>query len=206
MGSIIRLSLFWLLLLSHSPSLLAAEQVRIGVLAKRGAEQALAQWAATADYLGTKVEGYRFELVPLDFDAIGLAVANGEVDFILANSGFYVEFEARYGVSRIATLRNFGGENGYTQFAGVIFARSDRADLDTIETVVGHRFSAVQTNSLGGFLMAWRELHHIGIDPFSDSELSFAGTHDEVVYAVLQGRADIGTVRSDTLERMAEEG
>ena len=32
------------------------------------------------------------------------------------------------------------------------------------------------------------------------------GTHDKVVLAIKKGRADVGTVRSDTLERMESEG
>jgi ABC-type phosphate/phosphonate transport system substrate-binding protein len=55
--------------------------------------------------------------------------------------------------------------------------------------------------------MAWREFIEVGIDPYKDfSKLSFAGTHDEVVYAILNKQADAGTVRTDTLERMQLEG
>ncbi|MCJ7775400.1 MAG: PAS domain S-box protein, partial [Desulfobulbaceae bacterium] len=46
-----------------------------------------------------------------------------------------------------------------------------------------------------------------GIDPYRDfKDLSFGGTHDTVVYAVRDGKVDAGTVRTDTLERMAIEG
>ncbi len=37
------------------------------------------------------------------------------------------------------------------------------------------------------------------------ASLTFGGTHDAVVYAVLSGKVDAGTVRTDTLERMALE-
>ncbi len=55
--------------------------------------------------------------------------------------------------------------------------------------------------------MAYLELLKQGINPFSDfSKLEFAGKHDNVVLAVQNGLAAGGTVRTDTLERMAAEG
>jgi len=207
-----RLSVLFLLsLLTLSPGQLVhaqagSHEVRIGVLAKRGEERTITQWGPTADYLSREIPGYHFTIVPLDFEAIGAAVKRGAVDFVLANSGIYVELEARYGAGRIATLRNHDAGHGYTRFGGVIFTRADRNDIQSIEDLRGKRFAAVEANSLGGYLMAWREMERFGITPDKDTRLSFSGTHDAVVFAVLHGLADAGTVRTDTLERMRLEG
>jgi diguanylate cyclase (GGDEF)-like protein/PAS domain S-box-containing protein len=181
--------------------------VRIGVLAKRGAAATLARWQATADYLTTRIPNERFEIVPLPFDRVIDAVRNRDIDFVLANPSFYVELEARYGVTRIATLRNRSGDRGYARFGGVIFTRADRDDINTITDLRRKRFAAVEFESLGGFRIAWGEMLDAGVDPYADlAGLHFAGTHDAVVYAVRDGSADAGTVRTDTLERMAAEG
>jgi len=190
--------------LSHAQA--GSNEVRIGVLAKRGDERTLMQWGPTADYLSREIPAYRFTIVPLDFEEIGEVVASGGVDFVLANSAIYVELETRYGAGRIATLRNRNDAGSYTRFGGVIFTRADRDDIRTIEDIRGKRFAAVKENSLGGYLMAWREMERFGITPSKDTVLSFSGTHDAVVFAVLQGEADVGTVRTDTLERMSSEG
>ncbi len=195
-----------LLVLCCSSSLVAAAEVRIGVLAKRGDERTVTRWQPTAEYLSREVSGHRFRVVPLDFEEIGPAVAAADIDFLLANSGIYVEFEKRYGVGRIATLRNRNGDRGYTRFGGVIFTRAGRDDINTLADLVGKRFAAVKENSLGGYLMAWREMAQQGIVPSEDTTLQFAGTHDAVVDAVLRGEADAGTVRTDTLEVMSREG
>lgn len=180
---------------------------RIGVLAKRGPEQCLAQWTPTADYLSARIAGYSFTIVPLDFEEINKAVETGSVDFVLANSAIYVELESLYGVSRILTLKNKRLDGAYTIFGGVIFLRADRADVNFLDDLKGKSFMAVKENSFGGWIMAWRELKEDGIDPYRDfSELSFGGTHDAVVYAVRDGIVDAGTVRTDTLERMVMEG
>ncbi|GAB6043780.1 hypothetical protein JCM17961_44610 [Endothiovibrio diazotrophicus] len=181
--------------------------MRIGVLSHRGYEATLANWSPTADYLSQKVDGYRFSIVPLNFEEIGPAVGAGRVDFVLANPGIYVTLEVRYGIARIATLNNLRGGIPYNVFGGVIFTRADRTDIRQLSDLVGHRFMAVDETSLGGFQMAWRELSEADIDPYSDfSSLTFAGTHDQVVMAVRDGRADAGTVRTDILERMERAG
>jgi two-component system sensor histidine kinase TtrS len=115
--------------------------------------------------------------------------------------------EVRYGVSRIATLINRNLPFQYTTvFGGVIFTRSDRDDLNTLYDTRGHSFAAVDPESFGGWIMAWRELQKQGIDPQRDfASLTFVETHDAVVFSVLAGKTDVGTVRSDTLERMQQE-
>lgn len=185
----------------------APQEVKIGVLARRGSEQALRIWTPTADYLTASLPQYHFVIVPLDFAALMPAVKAGAVDFVLANSAYYVEMEARYGASRIATLRNRGQDGIYTRFGGVIFVRADRKDIRGLRDLRGKSFMAVDPQSLGGFLAAWRELKQAGIDPYRDFRpLRFGGTHDAVVYAVRDGVVAAGTVRTDTLERMAAEG
>jgi PAS domain S-box-containing protein len=185
----------------------AGQQVKIGVLAHRGADTALKMWGPTADYLTRSIPHYTFSIVPLSFHDVGPAVGRGDVDFVLANSSIYVELETRYSVNRIATLQNNGWQGGHTVFGGVIFCRADRNDIRSLNDLKGKSFLAVDETSLGGWQVAWRELKNSGLDPYRDfSSLQFAGTtHDAVVYAVRDGKVDAGTVRTDTLERMAAE-
>ena len=181
--------------------------VSIGVLAKRGPQRALAQWGPTADYLTENIPGYSFAIVPLDFKEINRAVEERRVNFVLANPAIYVELEHLYGVNRIVTMVNLRHYDPYTVFGGVIFCRADRRDIRSLGDLVNKSFMAVEQNSFGGWHMAWRELKALGISPHSDlASLEFGGTHDKVVMAVLDGKVDVGTVRTDTLERMDIEG
>jgi len=181
--------------------------IKIGVLAKRGPEVCLAEWSPTADYLTKVLPGTRFEIVPLDYTQIVPVVESGKVEFILTNPSLYVELESRYGVDRIATLKKKSGKRRQTTFGGAIFCLKSRKDIRELSDLKGKHFMAVAEASFGGFRMAWRELKETGIDPYSDfRSLVFGGTHDAVVYAVMNGAADAGTVRIDTLERMHAEG
>ncbi len=184
-----------------------SRQVRIGVLAKRGVARCIQKWGPTADYLTAKIPGHNFSIVPLLFDQSKEAVKNKDVDFMLVNPFLYVQMEMQYGVKRIATLKNRLASGVHTVFGGVIFWRADRDDIHNLIDLKGKSFMAVHKNSFGGWLVAERELDREGIDPNRIfRELIFGGTHDAVVYAVKEGKVDAGTVRTDTLERMAAEG
>jgi two-component system sensor histidine kinase TtrS len=196
-----------LLLLLSAPLLFAAEPVTIGVLSHRGDEATLAHWSKTADYLSEQLPDFHFLIVPLDFAEVDPAVGSGSVDFILVNPAIYVNLEVRHRVSRIATMKNRWMGEAYNLFGGVIFARAERYDLNLLGDLRGSTMMAVDETSLGGFMMAFRELKAVGINPYRDlAELSYSGTHDNVVMAVREGRVDVGTVRTDILERMQDEG
>ncbi len=181
--------------------------IKIGVLAKRGSAQCLQQWGLTADFLNRELPGHQFQIVPLEFDQVVPAVRDYRADFLLTNSAQYVELETAGRIRGVVTLINSVNGKATTQFAGVIFCRADRDDIRKIEHLKDKSFMAVDPYSFGGWLMALRELRERRIDPDRDfSSLLFGETHDAVVYAVLNQSVDAGTVRSDTLERMAEEG
>ncbi len=209
MTVLVRMTCLFLLFLLPPQLVWAAPQsVSIGVLAKSGEDIAVKRWTATADYLSSKLPEYHFTIVPLGFKDIHEAVHLGRIDFVLANPDFYVELEKLYGISRIATLinQNLPGQQT-TTFGGVIFTKADRHHINTLPDLKGKSFLAVDQRSFGGWIVAWRELHKQGIDPFTDfKSLSYGGTHEAVVLAVLNETVDAGTARTDTLERMAEKG
>lgn len=184
------------------------ETIKIGVLAKRGSTVTFKKYNETAKYLSEHIPGFKFVIVPIPFNNIFNVVEHKSVDFILANSGFYVELEYRFGVQRITTLVNkhISGASLKT-FGGVIFTHMDNVNkFNTLEDIKGHTFLAVNEHSFGGWQTAWREISEAGIDVKDDIKLSFSGTHDKTVYDVLAKKYEVGTVRTDTLERMTLEG
>jgi two-component system sensor histidine kinase TtrS len=181
--------------------------VKIGVLSHRGDEKTYKMWNPTAHYLIAKLPQYDFEIVSLDFNEVEDAVKSASIDFILVNSGIYVNLEAKYNITRLATMINLRNDTPYRIFGGVIFTRNDRDDIQTLKDTQYKSFMAVDEASLGGFQMAWRELNAVNINPYDDfSRLSFAGIHDKVVMSVINKEVDAGTVRSDILERMSHAG
>ena len=182
--------------------------VRIGVLAFRGKAQCLERWSQTAAYLSSQIPGQRFEIVPLSLEEMSEATRTAGVDFVITNTGNYVELEAQFGISRIATLRKPEKFATGNVFGAVIFTRADRADINRLKDLRGKSFMGVERNGFGGFQMAWRRLIEMGLDPFEDfAQVSFSGfPQDKVAFAVLEGRVDAGTFRAGTLNAMAAEG
>ncbi len=183
----------------------AQHQVRIGILAKRGTSHCLNKWEVLTDYLSRKIPGEEFQIIPLAFDKIDTFVKDRKVDFVIVNTAIYVELEYKYHVSRIATMCNSFGDQCSTLYGSAIFVRKG-STIESLTELKQKDVAAVDPTSLGGWLIALRQLKLFHVDPDDFHELSFMGTHDAVVMAVLRGKADAGIVRSDTLERMAQEG
>lgn len=180
---------------------------KIGVLAFRGAEKAHQRWDAIANYLSQEITDHKFEIQAYNHEELDKAVSEKKVDFILTNPSSYVRLETQYGVTRITTLSNSYKGKSYTIFGAVIFTHAKNTNISSLEDLRGHSFMAVNKEAFGGFQMAWYELSLIGINPFTDfSQLTFKGfPHDLTVTAVLNGEADAGTVRAETLQKMIDE-
>ena len=132
------------------------KQVKIGVLAKRGAEHCLQKWSATAEYLSQNISGYSFSIVPLSFDQLIPVTEKGEIDFVMSNSSYYVTLEINQRVDRLVTLINKDvDDKPMTTFAGVIFTRANRQDITLMKDLVGKRFVGADPRSLGGWLAAF---------------------------------------------------
>ena len=189
------------------PSAQTPATIRIGVLAHKGVDICKQMWQPTMDYLGEALPGYHFSLSPLTFTEIDPAVRNKMIDFLICNPAIYVDLEVKYGVTRTMTLMNLVGSQIVSEYGGVVFCRADRSDLHDFQDVRGQRLAATGQTSFGGWYLALREFMAAGIDPERDcSRLVFLDTHPAVVRAVLSGEADVGTVRTDTIERMAADG
>jgi len=141
------------------------------------------------------------------FEEMRQVVLNKEVDFVLTNPAAYVELEYSYGITRIATLINQRGNKATKEFGGVIFTRRDRQKIQSLNDIRGWSIMGVHQEAFGGWWMALGELKNIGIDPYSDCrEVLFGGKQEAVVFAVRDGKAAVGTVRTGIMERLAQKG
>ncbi|MDK2408614.1 PhnD/SsuA/transferrin family substrate-binding protein [Aphanizomenon sp. PH219] len=181
--------------------------IQIGVLAHRDIQNTLQTWQKTADYLTSELSEYHFTIVPLNFNQIGAAMKENAVEFVITSPGIYVEFEALYGVNWLATLKQLRMGRAYTMFGGVIFCNTHCDNIQSLTDLRGKNFVAVAENSFGGWRSAWREIVEAGINPYRDFQsLQFTNSHDAVIYAIGEGKADAGTISTNVLEQMALEG
>lgn len=194
------------LMLAISP-VIAAEVVKVGVLAFRPKPQTLAQWQPLGQALSRAIPGREFVVEALTYPELERAVAGGQIDFVLTNPGHYVLLTRRIGLTApLATLAINDHGRAETAFGGVIFVRNDRTDLKLMTDLRGRTIAATSTDSLGGYQMQAYELSLKGVRLPQDAKLAITGMpHDNVVEAVLSGLADAGFVRTGVLEAMARE-
>ncbi len=193
--------------LAWSQNSVEATEIKIGVLAKQGVDTALQKWQPTASYLNQRLGGYHFTIVAMEFDEIPLLVDKKLVDFVIVNSGIYVDLSVRFSLRRILTLKNrYNSGQKATEFGSVIFTRKAHTDIWTLSDLKDKEIAAVHPTSFGGWIMALRELIEQGLSVDEFANVHFENTHNAVVEAVLANVADAGIVRTDTLERMAQTG
>jgi twitching motility protein PilJ len=200
-----KIAIFWVVtvFILSSVAAFAGDNYTLGVLAKRGPAKALQKWRATGEYLSSAT-GKTFEIIPLSFDEVNPAIKAGKLDFFLVNSSMFVTAKVKYGAKAISTMVNSRQGKSLKSFGGVIFTSVDNDAINTLADLKGNSFMGVKKSSFGGWQMAYNELINAGIDPFADfSDLKFGNKHDNVVLAVQNGVVAAGTVRTDTLERMA---
>jgi diguanylate cyclase (GGDEF)-like protein/hemerythrin-like metal-binding protein/PAS domain S-box-containing protein len=182
--------------------------VQIGVLANRPAADVQARWQPLADYLNTRISSHRFQIRALGYRDLETAIARREVNFVFTNPAHYMLMTYRNGLSSpLATLIQIEDGRRLSRFGGVVFTRAEATHIHALKDLRGQRIAAATTGSLGGYQAQAMELLGVGIDLPRDTTLVETGMpHDQVVAAVLDGRADAGFVRTGILERMAAEG
>ncbi len=186
-----------------------SSEIRIALRAHSGAQQALDKWQSTADYLTKTIPEHQFVMVPFENNSsLNQAVSQREFHFTLTNPASSVEHIIRYNTQPIVTLLNKRQGKGYSQFGSVIFTRADRNDINSLHDLNGRIFLAADELGFGGWRVAWKELLNHKINPYTDfKQLRFAGGNQpKVVFSVLNGEVDAGSVRTDKLERMAYAG
>lgn len=203
-----RTAYVWLFLALSPAGFSWATDVRIGVLAWQGTEEAETQWRPLLNTLQEALPSHRLQPSYHDLTGMERAVAERELDFVVTNPGHYVALESRLGVSRIATQIIDPGQDSSHTVGSAVIVRSDRTDLRGLEDLRGRRLAAVSPEAFGGYQVVWAELKRRGIDPESGDVIPrFTGyPQTRVIAEVDSGAADAGAVRNCLLERLIREG
>lgn len=181
--------------------------IKIGILSNQASNEIYDRWNDTALYLTDNVDNHTFEIVPIGIDDINQAVERKQVDFVLVNPSIYIDLEIKYGVNSISTIQNSYNGVKTSYYGSVIFTRSNRYDITSLDNLLDKTIIAVDEKSFGGYQMALKEFKDSGINPNTDfASISFAGTHNLVVERVLDGSYDVGIVRTGTIEEMIADG
>jgi len=138
--------------------------------------------------------GYRFEtFVATSFAGVIEAMTAGRADIGWLNTFSYVIAHQKYGVEvRLVTVRF-----GLPYYRAEIITQA-ASGITSLADLRGKNFAFVDPASTSGYLFPLAALKKAGYDPQKFfGQTVFAGSHNNVVLAVYQGRADAGAVYDD---------
>ncbi|MBP8813368.1 MAG: PhnD/SsuA/transferrin family substrate-binding protein [Laribacter sp.] len=197
-------------LLSGSGFILPAAQaqtVTIGVLAWQGSRAAEQRWQPLLEQLQQQLPAHQFRLQPLDPNGMERALSRRQLTFLITNPGHYVDMEARFGLSRIATEQIDTPPKPEQVVGSVLVIRADRNDIKTLEDLAGKTVAAVSPEAFGGYQIFAADWQQQLPDHPAPPAMRFTGyPMQSVVDAVLTGEADAGVLRTCLLESLEHSG
>ena len=135
--------------------------------------------------------GYQIEpYIPTDYAAVVEGLGAGKVDVAQLSAVAYVLAHDKYGAQTIlVTIRK-----GKTDYRGQIIVRAD-SDIQSLDDLKGKSFAFVDPTSASGHIYPKAFLIQEGYDPDTFfGEAIFAGGHDRVIVAVMDGTVDAGAI------------
>ncbi|MEW6350905.1 MAG: phosphate/phosphite/phosphonate ABC transporter substrate-binding protein [Thermodesulfobacteriota bacterium] len=179
-------------------------EIKIGMLAERGKEAAAFEWAELQSYL-TEHVGQKVTVVPLKYSEFMAFVREEPAAIIFTNPWFFVRCQVRYHARALVTAK-YEGSGAVS--GGVIFAKKG-SGIASLNDLRDRALMCPKFSSPDGWLFQKGEIEGCGLKPERDLKVlveSGKESDEEVVYAVREGKADAGTVRTNLLENMEREG
>jgi phosphonate transport system substrate-binding protein len=180
----------------------ARQTLTIGLVTEQDIFKQVHRYEPLAEYLEQRLDmNVRLSVMPSYDKALTTFVEN-KLDAAFFGSMTYVLAHARLGVEVIARPVALDGASTYY---GVIIVRSD-SKIYSSGDMKGKRMAFVDKNTMAGYLHPLAYFKKYGIDYRTYfKEFYFAGTHEDVIYDILDRKADVGAVKSTVLARLAEE-
>src|SRR5438552_2556632 len=189
------LSILAFLFAGFASSSVAAQELKFGFTPVLSEPEMRAEFEPLMTYLSDAI-GQRVTLyIAKDYGDLRTQMENGSVDIGSFSPFAYVD-AASGGKIRIIAQSIIEGSATYR---GIIVARKD-SGIKSIADLKGKRFAFVDPKSASGYVYPRAMLIEKGINPESYfKETIFAGSHDKVIAAVLDGRVDAGAIYDGAL-------
>jgi phosphonate transport system substrate-binding protein len=178
------------------------ESLLIGLIPEQNIFKQMERYEPLMEYLlrktGTKM---KLKILPRYGNIVDNFTSSG-LDGAFFGSFTYTLAHAKVGVEVVA--RPVALDNTST-YHGLIFVRKDRR-IRTARDMKGKRFAFVDKATMAGCLLPLEYFHEHGITEYRAflKETYFAGTHEDVILDVLNGKADIGAAKNTVFQRMAK--
>ncbi len=174
--------------------------VVIGLIPEQHIFDQVERYTPLIEYLSKKVDvKIQLKVLPRYGNIIDNFVSLG-MDGAFFGSFTYALAHAKLGVEALARPESLDGTSTYY---GLIFVRSD-SGIKNARDMKGKRFAFVDKATTAGFLLPLDYFKKNGITNYKAylKEAYFTGTHEDAIYDVLNGKADIGAAKNTVYERV----
>jgi phosphonate transport system substrate-binding protein len=178
--------------------------LKMGLIPADDAEEMLRNYEPIQEYLSKEL-GIPVEIqVTSDYTAAIEAMRAKHIDMAWFGPFSYIIAHNVAGAEAI--VNGVKESTGSATYKSVIVANKD-SGIKTLEDLKGKSFAFVDPASTSGNLIPRKMLIENGIDPDNDFSTSYyAGTHNAMMYAVANGKVDVGATGDNVYERMVKEG
>lgn len=202
--SSILLILFFLVVAASTPLTSAAasskDSIAIGILPEMNIFKQRERFEPLIAFLSAEM-GTEIKLKMLTYGNVIEKMRSGEVDGAFLGSFVGALAISQLGAEPLARPINMDGSSTYE---GYIIVRRD-SNIRTLEDMQGKSLTLVEETTAGFvFPLAWFKQHNIdNLDSYF-SEKFISGSHDRAIALVLNGKADIGAVKSTVYRSMRQ--
>ncbi len=141
-------------------------------------------------------------IIVKDYLALGEQMKKGNIDGGWFSPFAYITAAEMTPLTPVATPLI----NGKDFYNGYIITKAD-SDIHSLKELSGKHFAYVDKNSASGYLYARYSLKKDGLNPEKDfSQITFAGSHDQVIAGVLNGDFDAGATYNEAFEKAIKNG
>lgn len=147
--------------------------------------------------------GYKAKtIIVKDYDALSKGIENDTIDIGWFSPFAYVNAHDKNKVVPLITPKI----NNKTSYRGYIITRKD-SEIKSLDNLKNKTFGYVDVESASGYLYARHILKTNGLNPDNlFSEVSFLGSHYNLIKSVLSGTVDAGATYNEALESGKEQG
>lgn len=192
MKSIILSALIFLFTVSTVHAGSSDNWLKLGVVPYKSPRTLVELYSPLAVLL-TKALGKNVQVVTaVGYDSYMQRIYDKQYDIIALGSTFYFKAHDKAGYEGVV--------RGYPPFRCGLIVRND-SDIHDITQLRGKRLAAVNIMDRGGYKIQKKALFSVGINIEEDLEVHYRGSHDSVIYAVLNGQDDVGAIRLDALQK-----
>ena len=152
-----------------------------------------------------QLDHYDFDLTVTDAEHLDQSVAQGAFDFALLDPVHFLQFRSAGLLGgNLATLRRGYQDTSTSLLGGVIFTRREVMNVG-LENISQSSVAATSPSYLENYIAQIYELKSLGYSYPSTQDLMLYETPEQVVKAVLEGKQEVGFVRTGVIERLVEQ-